>query len=89
MSPKAIGVKPQDVIWNNLSIPWWQLILRRYAVYAIVAVLIIFWAIPVGIVGIISQVSILASLPGLTWINDIPEVSTSAMTPPSQSITDC
>jgi hypothetical protein len=89
MSPKAIGVKPQDVIWNNLSIPWWQLILRRYAVYAIVAVLIIFWAIPVGIVGIISQVSILASLPGLTWINDIPEVSTSAMTPPSESITDC
>lgn len=75
MSPKAIGVKPQDVIWKNLSIPWWQLIVRRYAVYAIIAALIIFWAIPVGIVGIISQVSTLQKLPGLTWISKIPEVS--------------
>ncbi|KID75616.1 uncharacterized protein G6M90_00g046710 [Metarhizium brunneum] len=73
MSPKAIGVKPVDVIWKNLSIPWWQLILRRYAVYAIVVALIVFWAIPVGIVGIISQVSTLVKLPGLTWLNDIPE----------------
>ncbi|GAO15716.1 hypothetical protein UVI_02043550 [Ustilaginoidea virens] len=73
MSPKAIGLKPNDVIWKNLSIPWWQLIIRRYAVYAIIAAMIIFWAIPVGIVGIISQVKTLESLPGLTWINDIPE----------------
>ncbi|OAA50486.1 DUF221 domain-containing protein [Metarhizium rileyi] len=73
MSPKAIGMKPVDVIWKNLSIPWWQLIIRRYAVYAIVGALIIFWAIPVGIVGIISQVSTLTKIPGLTWLNDLPE----------------
>ncbi|KAG5992524.1 hypothetical protein E4U43_003739 [Claviceps pusilla] len=73
MSPKAIGVKPQDVIWKNLSIPWWQLILRRYAVYAIIAAMIIFWAIPVAVVAIISKVSFLQTLPGLTWIASIPE----------------
>lgn len=75
MSPKAIGVKPVDVVWKNLSIPWWQLILRRYAVYLIVTLMIVFWAIPVGIVGIISQVSTLVQLPGLGWLNDIPPVS--------------
>lgn len=75
MSPKAIGVKPRDVVWKNLSIPWWQLIVRRYAVYAIVTLMIVFWSIPVGIVGIISQVSTLTTLPGLSWLNDIPEVS--------------
>ncbi|KAG6003640.1 hypothetical protein E4U21_001843 [Claviceps maximensis] len=73
MSPKAIGVKPQDVIWKNLSIPWWQLIMRRYAVYAIIAAMIIFWAIPVAVVAIISKVSFLQTLPGLTWIASIPE----------------
>ncbi|KAG5924875.1 hypothetical protein E4U61_005722 [Claviceps capensis] len=73
MGPKVIGVKPQDVIWKNLSISWWQLILRRYAVYAIVAAMIIFWAIPVAVVAIISKVSFLQTLPGLTWIASIPE----------------
>jgi hypothetical protein len=73
MCPKFVGVKPEDVIWKNLSMPWWQKIVRRYAVYAFIAILIIFWAIPVGIVGIVSKVSTLESLPGLTWIKDIPK----------------
>ncbi|KEY66327.1 hypothetical protein S7711_02787 [Stachybotrys chartarum IBT 7711] len=73
MAPKYIGVKPSEVVWKSLSIPWWQLIVRRYAIYAFIAILIIFWAIPVGIVGIISQVSTLQQLPGLTWIADIPD----------------
>lgn len=74
MSPKLIGVKPEEVIWKNLSISWWQRIVRRYAAYFFIAVLIIFWAIPVGIVGIIAQVNTLKNLPGLTWIDDIPPV---------------
>ncbi|KAG5921541.1 hypothetical protein E4U53_003786, partial [Claviceps sorghi] len=73
MSPKAIGVKPQDVIWSNLSIPWWQLVIRSYVVYAIIAAMIIFWAIPVAVVAIVSKVSFLQTLPGLTWIAKIPE----------------
>ncbi|KJZ72979.1 hypothetical protein HIM_07551 [Hirsutella minnesotensis 3608] len=73
MCPKVIGVKPSDVIWKNLSIPWWQLIVRRYAVVGLIAALIIFWAIPVAIVGVIGQVAILKNIPGLTWLKDIPE----------------
>ncbi|KAM0435938.1 hypothetical protein ACHAPT_002830 [Fusarium lateritium] len=72
MAPRYIGVKPDEVVWKSLSIPWWQLFVRRYAVYAIIAALIVFWAIPVAIVGIISQVETIKKLPGLTWIEDIP-----------------
>ncbi|KAK7420068.1 phosphate metabolism protein 7 [Neonectria punicea] len=72
MSPRYIGVKPNEVVWSSLFIPWWQLFVRRYIVYGFIAVMIIFWAVPVGIVGIISQVSTLQKLPGLTWISDIP-----------------
>jgi hypothetical protein len=74
MSPRYIGVKPDEVIWKNLDIPWWQRIVRRYVVYFLIAILIIFWAIPVGIVGIIAQVDTLKQLPGLTWIADIPQI---------------
>lgn len=74
MDPKAIGITPDDVVWKSLNIPWWQIVIRRYAVYAFIAVLIIFWAVPVGIVGIISSVETLKTLPGLTWIQDIPQV---------------
>lgn len=81
MSPKFIGVKPEEVVWKSLSIPWWQLVIRRYAVYAFIGVLVIFWAIPVGIVGIIAQVKTLQALPGLTWIADIPTVSCSHSQP--------
>ncbi|KAH7143821.1 hypothetical protein EDB81DRAFT_508218 [Dactylonectria macrodidyma] len=72
MSPRYIGVKPNEVVWKSLFIPWWQLFVRRYIVYAFIAAMIIFWAIPVGIVGIIAQVSTLQKIPGLTWIADIP-----------------
>lgn len=75
MSPKHIGVRPQDVIWKNLAVPWWQIIIRQYIMYAAVAALIVFWAIPVGVVGIVAQISVLQSLPFLRWLNDIPSVS--------------
>ena len=74
MAPKLSGVKPDEVIWKNLNIPWWQRIIRRYVAYFLIAIMVIFWAIPVGIVGIIAQVDTLKQLPGLTWIADIPQV---------------
>lgn len=74
MCPKVIGVRPDEVVWSNLSLPWWQKVIRRYAVLGFIIALIVFWAIPVAIVGIISQVKTLENLPGLGWIKDIPKV---------------
>lgn len=77
MAPKHIGVRPEEVIWANLGVSWWRRVASQYVMYAVVGALIIFWAIPVGIVGIVAQVSVIQSLPGLTWIGEIPEVSCS------------
>lgn len=74
MSPKYIGVTPREVIWDSLKVSWWQRVMRRFAVQAFIAVLIIFWAIPVAVVGAISNVTYLKTLPFLTWLNAIPEV---------------
>ncbi|KAK2672339.1 Calcium-dependent channel, 7TM region, putative phosphate [Fusarium oxysporum f. sp. vasinfectum] len=74
MAPRFIGVKPDEIVWKSLNFPWWQVVIRRYVVYAIIAILIIFWAVPVAIVGVIAQVNTIKTLPGLTWIQDIPQV---------------
>lgn len=74
MSPRYIGIQPDEVVWKSLGIKWWQLIIRRYVVVAIISCLIIFWAIPVGIVGIVSKVDTLKTLPGMSWIDNIPSV---------------
>jgi len=74
MTPKYIGIKPTEVIWKSLRVSWWQKVVRRYAVLAFIAALIIFWAVPVTVVGIISQVSVLETVPFLTWLKKIPNV---------------
>lgn len=75
MTPKYVGVRPDEVIWQNLGLSWWRMVISQYAVYAFIGALIVFWAIPVGFFGIIAQVSVIQSLPGLTWIELIPDVS--------------
>ena len=74
MSPRFIGISPEDVIWKNLKIMFTS---------AIVTALIVFWAIPVAFVGALSNISSLskpgpngqkAKLPWLGFINKIPPV---------------
>ena len=83
MSPRFIGISPEDVIWKNLKINWASRVVRNIATSAIVTALIVFWAIPVAFVGAISNISSLSQggpqgqkplLPWLSFINKIPKV---------------
>lgn len=74
MSQRYIGITPEDVVWKSLSIPWWQKVIRRYAVLGFIAALIIFWAIPVAAVGAISNITFLWNIFFLTWLKQIPPV---------------
>jgi calcium permeable stress-gated cation channel len=75
MAPRYIGITPGEVVWSAIALPWWQRLLRRYAVLAFIAALIIFWAIPVAVVGVISNVPYLETISWLTWLKKIPDVS--------------
>ncbi|KAJ4387182.1 phosphate metabolism protein 7 [Gnomoniopsis smithogilvyi] len=77
MSPRYIGITPKDVVWKSLAIPWWQKVVRRYAVLAFVTALIIFWAIPVAVVGVISNISYLESR--FSWLSFLEKVPTVIM----------
>ncbi|OTB08073.1 hypothetical protein M426DRAFT_317180 [Hypoxylon sp. CI-4A] len=75
MTPKYIGVTPGEVVWSALKVSWWQRVIRRFAVLGFICALVIFWAIPVAVVGIISNVSYLADeVFFLHWLLSIPSV---------------
>ncbi|KAI2469367.1 DUF221-domain-containing protein [Annulohypoxylon bovei var. microspora] len=75
MSPKYIGITPGEVVWSSLKVSWWQRIVRRFAVLGFITAMIIFWAIPVAVVGIISNVSYIANkVFFLKWLLSIPSV---------------
>lgn len=75
MSPRFIGINPEDVIWKSLKINWASRVVRNIATSAFVFLLIIFWAIPVAFVGALSNISSLTGvLPWLSFINKIPTV---------------
>lgn len=72
MAPRYIGVNPNEVVWKSQAITWWHRVIRRLAVVGFITAMIVFWAIPVGIVGIVSKVSYLQEISFLTWIKQIP-----------------
>lgn len=74
MSPRYIGIQPSEIVWKSLKMSWWQRVIRTYAVYAFISVLIIFWAIPVAFVGLISNISYLEEeYSWLSWLTAIPD----------------
>ncbi|SPO05832.1 related to A.thaliana hyp1 protein [Cephalotrichum gorgonifer] len=67
MTPKYIGVRPEEVVWSSLKVSWWQKIVRRYIVIAFITAMIVFWAIPVAFVASIAQVQELRQR--WTWLS--------------------
>jgi hypothetical protein len=74
MSPRYIGINPNEIVWKSLKISWWQRVVRRIAVLAFITALIVFWAIPVAFVGFISNITYLETYTWLHWLTKIPTV---------------
>lgn len=74
MTPAYIGFNPSDIDWDNMRLFWWERITRKFIALAIIIALIIFWAIPVAFVGVISNINNLTEkLPWLGWIQNLPD----------------
>jgi hypothetical protein len=75
LQPQQLGVIPQEVVWSNLRIKPAEHFVRWALATGFICVMIIFFAIPVAIVGIISNINYLTDkLPWLGFINSIPSV---------------
>lgn len=77
MSPRFIGIRPNDIIWSSLRMKWWERIMRRFAMMGAVSAGVIFWSIPSALVGVISNVKFLSSkVFFLKWLADLPSFIT-------------
>jgi hypothetical protein len=73
MAPRFIGIRPDEIVWGNLRLLWWERLVRSLGAASFLTALIIFWAIPVSFVGFLSNISSLESaLPFLDFLNNLP-----------------
>ena len=72
MAPRVVEISPDDVIWDNMSIKWWESYIRVGAIMALIIGLIIFWAIPVTFTGLLSNITYLSRFSWLKWITKAP-----------------
>ncbi|KAL5333917.1 hypothetical protein BJX70DRAFT_379659 [Aspergillus crustosus] len=80
MAPRTVEISPDDVIWDNMSIRWWERYLRTFGVLIIVVGMVIGWAFPVAFTGLLSQLSYLEdAFSWLAWIGNMPEWLISAV----------
>ncbi|KAK4150473.1 hypothetical protein C8A00DRAFT_46153 [Chaetomidium leptoderma] len=74
MSPRYIGLQPDEIIWSALRTRWWEHIMRRFFMMGVIALAIIFWSIPAALVGMISNIKSLSEkLFFLSWIMKLPD----------------
>ncbi|KAF2119500.1 hypothetical protein BDV96DRAFT_596214 [Lophiotrema nucula] len=75
MAARQLGVNPQEVVWSNLRISVPEHWVRWIVATAFISVMIIFFAIPVAFVGLVSNINYLADrFSWLQWILKIPSV---------------
>lgn len=59
MLPRAVGVTPSEIIWKNLGISKKSRMARKFGTRTFLTLMILFWAIPVAVVGAISNINYL------------------------------
>lgn len=70
---KFIGVTPEDINWSNINLSSRERYLKYIVANLFLAAMIIFWAIPTAVVGVISNVNFLTTkVPFLSFINNMP-----------------
>jgi len=74
MAPRVVEISPDDVIWDNMSIKWWESYIRTGVVIVIIIGLVIGWAFPVTFTGLLSQINYLTTtFKWLAWLKKAPE----------------
>lgn len=74
MAPRTVEISPNDVLWDNMSISWWEAWVRLGTVIVFVAAMVVLWAFPVAWTASLAQISSLANkYSWLHWLNAIPQ----------------
>ena len=73
MIARPIEESPNNIIWKNLSMTWWERYLRMFAVRSLITTLSLLCVVPVAFTGLLSQLSYLAiTFPSPAWLHHLP-----------------
>ncbi|KAJ5040472.1 uncharacterized protein L3040_006128 [Drepanopeziza brunnea f. sp. 'multigermtubi'] len=73
MAPRTVEISPKDVIWDNMSIKWWEAWFRTAVVLGIVIGMVVLWTFPVAWTASLAQIEGLAlKYKWLKWLTRIP-----------------
>ena len=59
MAPRMVEISPNDVIWDNMAIPWWSEWLRTIGVFVTLVGMIILWIFPVAFTSSLNKIDVL------------------------------
>jgi len=73
MAPRTVEISPTDVVWDNMSIKWWESWFRTGLVTGLVAGMVLLWSFPVAWTASLAQISDLAAkYHWLHWLTHLP-----------------
>ncbi|KAI5208824.1 hypothetical protein AUEXF2481DRAFT_6520 [Aureobasidium subglaciale EXF-2481] len=72
MTPRLVEISPNDVLWDNMSMKWWERYLRSGLVFAAVVGMLFLWAPVVVVSGFLSTLDTLETISWLSWISKLP-----------------
>ncbi|RYO80242.1 hypothetical protein DL764_009916 [Monosporascus ibericus] len=74
LTPRFAGVSPNEVVWENLPIPNARRISQEGIAMSIIIAIIVFWSIPSGFVGLVSNIAYLAeNVEWLSFLKGLPD----------------
>ncbi|KAL8849499.1 MAG: hypothetical protein Q9221_005506 [Calogaya cf. arnoldii] len=74
MTPRVVEISPDDVIWDNMSLKWWEKYVRTAGVILMTAALIFGWAGPVAFTGILGNLDAISQqFTWLQWVQGLPK----------------
>jgi len=74
MAPRLVEISPDDVIWDNMAVKWWERYLRTGLVLVVCAGLIILYAVPVVFTSFLSNITGLGEkVHWLKWLTTLPQ----------------
>lgn len=78
MAPRLVEISPDDVLWDNMSIKWWERYIRVVAVIAISVALIVFYAVPVAFSAALNNLGTIGTTyPSLAFLGKLSPGATS------------
>nr|POE93111.1 uncharacterized protein rsn1 [Quercus suber] len=76
MAPRLVEISPDDVLWDNMSIKWWERYIRTGVVLCVIVGMVILYAVPVAFTSLIANVDQLsATFQWLNWLEAFPQIA--------------